>query len=97
MTPIEIIIWRAKKCDSISREEINAARTELAELLADRDRITALEKEMKDDPILLHDCASRDEWPDYPRGLSLLKGQRDLRRALDCLRGIEQPTVPIQP
>ena len=35
MTPIETILWKAKKCDSISHPEINAARAELTQLRAD--------------------------------------------------------------
>lgn len=74
-------------------------REAVAELRKDKVRLDTLEKEMKEDPLLLHDCADRSEWPKQLRGLSLLKGKRDLRGAIDCMCGerVRQDHVPDAP
>lgn len=71
--------------ESLMREA--TMRAEVEELINDRERIDALEQEIKEEPMMIHDCAGASEWPKHPRGLGLLQGKRTLRTALDALRG----------
>lgn len=55
----------------------------LRELERDRARLNALQKDIRKEPLMLHNCSGSDEWPKHPRGLGLLCGKRTLRRAID--------------
>lgn len=57
-------------------------------MMTDTQRIDWLEKEMKFEPLLLHNLVNLNQLcPPVPRGLGLLQGQRTLREAIDSAAG----------
>ncbi len=59
----------------------------LADAKEDTARLNWLEGEMRDEPLLLHNCHSGDEFPQHPRGLGLTPWRpRTLREAIDAAR-----------
>lgn len=78
---------RVSEFNRLKQQKAKILTRQQTEAEKDTERLNWLEKEMLEEPLLLHNCRSGDEFPPRARGLGLTPRQpRTLREAIDAVR-----------